>query len=108
MIKGLVEQKIIQGKTYHLGLKFASADIEKISKMWFSCAELNIIREMELDQETSIYSLELSWEETQNLKPMTTSFNITVRLVGETDKRDLANDIPLIVIKNKNPVPKEE
>ena len=106
MIKGMKPQTIIQGKTYGLRIKFSQDDLVKFNKMWFSCASLGILREMQFNG-TDVYFLELPWEETQQLNPCTTTFNITIRLVGEEKKRDLANGVILTVEKNKNPVPEE-
>lgn len=107
MIRGITEQKIVQGKTYSLRLKFKSEDVEKISKMWFTCQDLKISQEMELDAENNIYSFGLTWQQTQALETINTTFNITVQFIGAEEKRDLANGIPLTVAKNKNPVREE-
>lgn len=105
MIIGICAQKIMQGKTYSLRLKFDDINLAKISKMWFSCSALNILQEMTLDSVNKIYAFELTWQQTQALTPCNTNFNITVKLSGSGDKRDLANGIPLTVLENNNPVP---
>ena len=106
MIKGMKPQTIIQGKTYGLRIKFSAEDLLKFNKMWFSCASLDILKEMQFDG-IDTYLLELTWQETQALQPCTTTFNITIQLVGTERKRDLANGIILTIEKNKNPVPEE-
>lgn len=106
MIRGMKPQTIIQGKTYGLRIKFSQDDLAKFNKMWFSCASLNILREMKFNG-TDTYCLEFTWQETQALNPCTTTFNITIQLIGSAKKRDLANGVLLTVEKNKNPVPEE-
>lgn len=105
MITGLYKQCIIQGKTYSLRLKFDDENLAKINKLWFSCKDLNICQEMTLDDH--IYSFVLSWEQTQALEPMETTFNITAELADGTS-RDLCNGIYLVVIENLNPVVEQE
>lgn len=106
MIKGLTPQEIIQGKSYSLNLSFSAEDLEKITKIWFTSVKLGICKEM--DFFNGVYSLTLSFEETQNLAAGFATFNITVKLVGEVEKRDLVNAVPLTVIRNENPVCCEE
>lgn len=107
MIRGMKPQTIIQGKTYGLRIKFSAVDLAKFNKMWFSCSSLNLVKEMTFDG-TDTYFMEISWEDTLKMKPCTTSFNITVKLIGVAGKRDLANGVPLTVEQNRNPVPEEE
>lgn len=104
MILGLTEQRIVQGQTYCLGLEFDAEDIEKISKLWFSCSALHIVREMQLDSENNVFMLEISWEETKGFEPQKTSFNITAELIGSNKPREIANGVDLNIIKNINPV----
>lgn len=107
MIKGMRPQTIIQGKSYALRLRFGSIDLQNINKIWFSCSQLGLLKEMKFDG-IDTYSFELSWEETQALNPCITTFNITVQFIGSEKKRDLANGVQLSINKNLNPVPKEE
>lgn len=107
MIKGMKPQTIIQGKSYALRLRFGASDLENINKIWFSCSELGILKEMEFDG-VDMYSFELSWEETQAFKACQTTFNITIQLIGAEEKRDIANGVQLKVERNMNPVPRED
>lgn len=104
MITGPKAQKIIQGKTYCLRLQFSDEDVAKIDKLWFTCSTLGIAQEMTLTN-NNIYVFTLTWQQTQALKPLTTTYNITVQLIGEDNPRDLANGLMLKVVKNENPVP---
>lgn len=104
MIKGITEQRITQGKTFPFRLRFKAEDVVKINKIWFTCRALSINKEMSFDSQENIYFFELSWRETQVLQPMNTTFNVTIQFIGEREPRDLANGIPLTVVKNSNPV----
>ena len=108
MIVGICTQYITQGQSYSLRLKFDNENLAKISKVWFSCSRLNILQEMTLDASNNVYFFGLDWEQTQALPVCSTTFNITAKLAGTGNNRDLCNGVGLEVLKNLNPVPAEE
>lgn len=95
---------IIQGDTYQANVTIEGVeDLSVVEHVYFTCSKLDLTRELLFDSETETYVLLLSSEETSALKPITTNFDITVKLVGEKLKTGLYRGA-LIVCEKNNPV----
>lgn len=102
MITGIPSQIIVQGQTYTLNLNFNEEDANSIDKIWFTSAKLGICKQMTKDGNS--FTFVLSYEETAQLQPISTTFNITAQFVDENRTRDMATNISLVVERNENPV----
>lgn len=74
------EIKIIQGDTFEVKVKCTGVDdLSIIGKIYFSCKELGVVKEIEYDEENAGYILRFTPEETANFKPCTADFDITIK-----------------------------
>lgn len=74
------EIKIIQGDTYEAKLKCTGIeDFSIIDKIFFSCADLSVCKEIKYDEEAGSYVLKFTPEETAKMPACITDFDITVR-----------------------------
>lgn len=78
------EIKIIQGDTCNVTVRFSNVDISLIKKVYFSCKELEITKELMLVDDR--YVLELSCNETCDLKKTICCYDLTVYFQDESVK----------------------
>lgn len=74
------EIKIIQGDTYEAKLKCTGIDdLSIIEKIFFSCKDLEVCKEIKYDEEVGSYVLKFTPEETAKMPDCISDFDITVK-----------------------------
>ena len=94
---------IIQGDTYQKNVLIEGVLLDAIEAVYFSCGKLNLSKQLPFDSSLQRFTLILSHEETQALKPIVTDYDITVKLFGDTIRTGLHRG-KLIVLDKNNPV----
>jgi len=74
---------VIQGDTYQKNVSIEGVFLESIESVYFSCGKLNLEKELYYDESINKFVLLLTSEETKNLKPIVTDFDITVKIIGK-------------------------
>lgn len=75
---------IIQGDTFYRQVTFEGVSIDKISGVYFSCAELGVCKKLLYNEEYQNWELELTSSETENLQEFSGTYDLTVEFF---DKR---------------------
>ena len=95
---------IIQGDTCQKNVFIEGLeDLSSIDSVYFSCSKLQLERELTYDQDIKAYVLLITADETSKLKPMTTDFDITVKIGSSIIKTGLYRG-KLYVLDKNNPV----
>lgn len=94
---------IIQGDTSQTNVTIEGATHEMIEAVYFSCGKLGITKTLPYDSETDTYTLLFSSEETSDIKPQITNFDITIKLFDSKILTGLYQGKLTIADKN-NPV----
>lgn len=97
----LADVVVIQGDTLEQNVFIEGAPVEAIEDVYFSCKKLNISKRLEFDSDIQGYVLLLSSQETKDLKPVTTDYDITVKLISDNIKTGLYRG-KIIILEKTN------
>ena len=79
MVTGKVEIQIIQGDSYQKNVLISKVDLALIEGVYFSCSKLNIEKKLDYDRDIERYVFALTSNETKDLPPIYTDYDITVK-----------------------------
>ena len=94
---------IIQGDTYQKNVSIDGVFLSAIEGVYFSCGKLNLSKKLELDDSTNCFALKFTSEETKQLRPIVTDYDITVVFQNDKVQTGLYRG-KLIVAEKNNPV----
>lgn len=93
---------IIQGDTCQKNVSISGVMLSNIDSVYFSCAKLNITKQLEYDETISKFVFYLTPEETSSLKPIVTDFDITVKFNTSTIKTGVYRGKIMVLEKNNS------
>ena len=86
MITGKVDIQIIQGDTYQKNVLIENVDLSLIEGVYFSCSKLDITQKLEYDNNIERYVFILTADETKDLTPIYTDYDITIKFTDDKIK----------------------
>ena len=96
------EIKIIQGDTYEAKMRCIGIDdLSIIEKIFFSCKDLEVCKEIKYDEEVGSYVLKFTPEETAKMRACVSDFDITVKFV-DSNKHTPIYRKKIIVLRKVN------
>lgn len=81
MPKNVIE--IIQGDTLQKNVLISGVSETQISKVYFSCKKIEIEKELTYDSEIERYVLRIESDETKELEPITTDYDLTIKFTDD-------------------------
>lgn len=93
---------IIQGDTYQKNVAVNGVMRDQIQAVYFSCAKLNVTKELPFDPTIMKYVLRFTPEETASFKHIVTDFDITVKLAETVVKTGVYRGKLMILEKNNS------
>lgn len=99
----LADVIIVQGDTYEQNVYIDGVAPTSINGVFFSCKKLELSKQLTYVDDIKGYVLLLSSQETKDLKPITTDYDITIKLIDDSIKTGLYRG-KLIVLEKTNTV----